>query len=670
MYIVMYPVFPPGFFRAILSFIFGLLAATSVFGWPAAAVPVEWKPVTPDEMNLAAVEGAPLAPAVCLFSEVFTDDIAGREHHYVRIKVLTQEGRSRGDLAIPYVKGIWDLTNLHVRTVQPSGALAEDPVVPIDSVIVRYRRFQTSAKTLAIPDVQIGTIIEYQYDITWDNHSLYFDPWVVKGDLFTVRASFARRPSRALNLRWVGSRLPKGVHVDLAPDGLIRLELKNVPASQAEDFMPPEAETRPRVDFYYYGGRTFGSDANLAWAEVAKTASQGLVKYLSQDKGVERLIAETVKPDDSPEVRVRKLYDRVQGMRSLTFEDEKTRSQAKRENLKRAESVSDVLKNGYGWQGELDLLFLASLKRMGIEAWLLDVSRRDGEIFFIPSSVSLSDLPARAVLVKLNGKEYFLDPATPLLPFGWLPWGETSVKALRVDAVTGGLITTPATLAADSAIEHRCQFKLDENGGLEGTVTVTYSGLEAFDRRFDARTLDDVAKRESLEKELQEWIPKASEVTLQNQPEWSRSDSTLTGDFHVKITDWATPVGQRLLCPEGVFSAADRSLFPSDTRVHDLYFPFPSETRDFISLSIPVQYHVDLLPAAKSRNLVFLSYTTAVKSDGPSVEISRTVTLGNINLPASVYSGVRAFYQDLQLADESSIVLSARKESSSPPSKP
>jgi hypothetical protein len=653
---------PAVFFRTILSLIFILLAATGLLGRAAASV--EWKPITPDEMKLTSVDGTSVAPAVCLFSEVFTDDIAGREHHYVRIKVLTQEGRSQGDLAVPYVKGVWDLANLHVRTVQPNGTLAEDPGTPIDSLILRYRRFRTSAKTLAIPDVQPGTIIEYQYDIAWDNRSLYFDPWVVKGDLFTVRASFARRPSRSLNLRWVGSRLPNGVHVDVAQDGLIRLELKNVAASLAEDFMPPEAETRPRVDFYYYGGPTFGTDTYAAWASVAKSACQGIEKFLSQDNGVERLIAETVRPDDSSEVRVRKLYERVQEMRSLSFEDEKTKAQVKRENLKRAENVSDVLKNGYGWQGELDLLFLASLKRIGVEAWFLDVARRDGEIFFVPDIVSLSHLPARAVLVHLNEKEYVLDPATPLLPFGWLPWGETSVKALRLDAVAGGLITTPATHATDSAVERRAQLKLDESGGLEGTVIVTYSGLEAFDRRFDARTLDLVAKRESLEKELQKWIPRPSEVTLQNQPQWSRSNSALTAEFHVKIKDWATPAGQRLLCPEGVFSGADHSSFQLDTRIHDLYFPFPSETRDSISLSIPVGYRIDVLPAAKSRNLVFLSYATEVRSAGAAAEISRRVTLGNTNLPVSVYGGVRAFYQDLQLADESSIVLSAGKASS------
>ena len=625
---------------------------------PAASV--EWKPIVQDELKLTSVEGSSTAPAVCLFSEVETDDIAGREHRYVRIKVLTEEGRAQGNLTLYYVKDAWNLTGLHVRTVQPDGTVAEDPSLAVDSVVVRYKRFKTFAKVLALPDVRPGTIIEYQYDFEWDKRYIYSQPWVVDGNLFTLRASFQRRRRPGWNLRWVSARLPKSETVEVGRDGLIRLELKNVAASRTEDSMPPEAETRPRVDFYYYFGQAYGNDLDSGWADIAKSGRQGVDRYLSGDHGLDALLSSITSSDENAEVRLRKIYDRVQTMRNLSFEDEKTQAEFKRQNLKPAENIGDVIKHGYGWHGELDLLFLALLKRSGFDAWFLDVARRDAELFFLPESLSLQSLPGRAVLVKLGGKDYFLDPATPLLPFGLLPWGETSVKALRLDAVSGGLIPTLGTAPADVAVERKALLSIDENGGLEGAVTVTYSGFEAFNRRFEARRQDNMARRRTLESELQSWIPENADVSLRNQPDWSHATPELTAEFHVRIKEWATHAGHRLLCREGIFSGADRSLFQSDTRMHDMYFPFPAETRDTISLTIPATYRLEALPASKARDLGYLSYKTAVVNgdSGTKLEISRCVTLEKFNLARTAYNAVHAFYQELRAADESQIVLS------------
>jgi len=625
----------------------------------SGASTVGWKPITANERSMTSAPGAPGAPAVRLFSEVFTDDTVGQEHHYERIKVLKEEGRSYGNLQIPYVKGSLDVTGLEVRMIQPDGGITENPIAPIESVIRRYRRIKTSVKTLALPAVQIGTIIEYQYDFKWNKQVLISLPWLVYGDLYTLRASFVRRPTRMLNLRWYGSRLPKGVEPSCGPDGLIRLELKDVPAAEEEDFMPPESETRPRVDFYYYGGKVASKDTDEAWAGIAKSAYESTKAYIAKDRGLDELLAGTVKADDPSEVKLRKLYDRVQAMRNLSFEAEKTTAEFKRERLKPPENVGELIKLGYGWQGDLDMLYLALARRAGFEAWLLDVARRDGEVFFDPRGLLLLHLPGRAVLVRVNGKDYFLDPGTVLLPFGWLPWGETSVQALRLDAATGGLLMTPKTGAAESAVERKAKLDLDENGTLQGEVTVTYSGLEAFNRRFDARDLDAVEKRRILESELQRWIPGSAEAQLQNQPDWSRADPTLTAVFSVRAKDWATVLNRRLLFPERVFSGVEREAFYSETRVHDLYFPFPQETRDTIEIVIPGRYRIESIPPVKERDLGYMSYRAVVEWKEASIQISRRVTQGRISLPVSAYDAVLAFYQDLRLTDEAQIVLTS-----------
>jgi len=648
--------FLPAYFRLALLFVVTI-------SWPSlgnsAAVTADWKPVTPEELKLDRVPEAPGSPAVCLFSEVFTDDAAGLEHHYVRIKVLTEEGRSQANLTVSYLKDFWELRDFRARIIQSDGSITENTAAPSDSLVVRYKSYKAFAKTLVLPDVKPGTIVEYQYDLTGIKDRFAPAPWIVNGSLYTMRASFSKRPGHWLGLRWVAQRLPKDVHANYEKDGLIHLELINMPASEVEDFMPPEAESRPRVDFYYYFGKSHSQDVGLAWTEISESVAKGVEKYLSDEHGLYDFLAAVTKPDDAPEVRLHKLYDRVQSVRNLSYENERTQAQFKREKLKDSENVGQVVKHGYGWHEELDLLFLALLRRSGFDASLLAVARRDGEYFFEPKSLSFDSLPSRAVLVKLNGKDYFLDPAIPCLPFGWLPWGETSVKALLIRPVTGGLITTPDPIPAESGIDRKAHFTLDENGDLDGTVTVSYFGFEAFDRRIDAWNQDDVVRRHTLENELQEWIPGTAEVTLQRQPEWSQAASALTAEFHVQIKEWASHAGQRLLCPEGIFSKSDRSLFQSETRVHDLYFAFPSVTHDTISLSIPANYHVEALPTSKTRDLGFQSYNVVVQAQGAAVQVARTVTLERNNLPQTVYSGIRAFYQDLRGADESQIVLRA-----------
>src|ERR1700741_910840 len=190
---------------------------------------------------MTGVPQAPDAAAVCLFSETFTDDVTGREHRYVRIKVLTEAGRSQGNVRIPYVKGYFDIKDLRVRTIQPDGKITENPITPVDSVIFRYRKIKTYVKTLALPEISPGTIIEYQYDYEWDRQYLHSNPWVVDEDLFTVRASFARHINRSANCHYYSSRLPAGVRPQFGADGFLHMELGNVPAVETGQFMPPIA---------------------------------------------------------------------------------------------------------------------------------------------------------------------------------------------------------------------------------------------------------------------------------------------------------------------------------------------------------------------------------------------------------------------------------------------
>ena len=67
-------------------------------------------------------------------------------------------------------------------------------------------------------------------------------------------------------------------------------------------------------------------------------------------------------PGDSDEVKLQKLYTRVQKLKNSTFEVAKTEEEKKREKEKNAPNAEDVLKQGYGTRTQLNWLYLALVR--------------------------------------------------------------------------------------------------------------------------------------------------------------------------------------------------------------------------------------------------------------------------------------------------------------------
>ena len=109
-----------------------------------------------------------------------------------------------------------------------------------------------------------------------------------------------------------------------------------------------------------------------------------------------------------------------------------------------------------------------------------------------------------------------------------LPWVETGTKGLKLDKDGRTWIDTPVPESRESTINRKADLKLNgETGELEGTLVVTYTGLEASQRRVNHRFADDTEHKKFLEDEVKEAIPIAGEVELTKQPDWKSSSSPL-----------------------------------------------------------------------------------------------------------------------------------------------
>ena len=612
---------------------------------------------------------APGAPAIILFREVDRDDgERGHEEIYFRIKILTDEGRKYGDIEIPFVKGESNVANLHARTIKVDGTIVDFTGGVFEQAIAKARGAKYLAKTFTLPEVQAGCIIEYYFTLELNYSFTFGSHWVLNDDLFTRSAKFSLSPYTnsyyPINLTWVSRGLPPGTAPPAAAKNrVVSLEVSNIPAFHAEDYMPPENEMKSRVDFVY-SYAAFEPDPTKFWKKWGQDANAYMEKFIDKHRAMEQAASGIVAAGDSPETKLQKIYSRVQQLRNTSFEAGKTEQERKRDKEKAPTNVEEVWKKQYGSGGELTWLFLALARAAGFEAYGMWVPDRLN-YFFNVAGMDSYRLDTNVVVVKLSGKDAFFDPGSKFIPFGMLPWFETSVKGLKLDKDGGSWLETALPDSAQSGIARKAELKLSETGDLEGKVTVTLTGLEASRYRMDENLSDDTERKKFLEDTVKESVPVAAEVELTNQPDWKSSSREMVAEFSVKVPGWASNAGRREILPVGLFSAPEKHVFDHAERTQPIYFSYPFHRVDDISIELPSGWKISTLPRSERQDAHMASYSVQAENDKETLHLHRALNVDILLMESKFYPTLRNFFQGLRAADEQPVVLQPAAASAS-----
>jgi hypothetical protein len=619
----------------------------------------EWQPISPEELKMTSEPRAPGAPAIILYRQVDRDDSDARtchEYNYVREKIFTEEGRKYADVEIPLVKGKWDIHNIKARTIRPDGSIVNFDGKIYEKEIVKARGIKFLAKTFTLSDVQPGSIIEYHYTIDFAEYQLFDSNWVLSDDLFSKKSKFTLKPYNEWALQWSWPNgLPEGTKPPVNENKLIHLEAQDIPAFQVEDDMPPEAAMRFRVDFVY-SEDGFEKEPDKFWKKQGKKMNDAAEGFLNKRKPMEQAAAQIVSPNDSPEVKLQKIYARAQKIRNTSYEIEKTTQEQKRAKEKEINNVEDVWKRGYAGGNEITLLFVGLARAAGFDAFPVRVATRDDH-FFKPGIMRSRDLNTYVALVKLNGKDSYFDPGSAFTPFGLLPWSETNTAGLKLDKDGGIWVTTSLPESSASQILRKADLNMTSDGSLEGKLTVTFTGLEALWRRVQECNEDEAHRKKLLEDYVKEIIPVGIEVELTNKPEWASSAPTLVAEYSLKVPGWISGAGKRALCPVGLFSGPEKHMFEHSIRVHPLYFHYLFEKSDDVRIELPLGWQVGSLPQAQNNDAKAVAYSLKVENDKGSLHLERHLRCSLTFLEQKYYGTLRNFYQSVRSGDEQQIVL-------------
>ncbi|HTS38344.1 MAG TPA: DUF3857 domain-containing protein [Candidatus Solibacter sp.] len=618
----------------------------------------QWQPINADELKMTSEPKAPGAMAIYLYRQVDRDDVENRETNYARIKIFTEEGRKYADIEIPYVKDFGNIKNIQARTIKPDGQIVNFDGKIFDKMVVKAKGVKFLAKTFTMPDVQPGSIIEYRYTRLEPEGWVYDSRWLLSEELFTKRAVFSLRQNREFALQWSWPRgLPAGTKQPAMDHGnVVRMETQDIPAFQIEDYMPPQDEMKFRVDFMYTHEQE--KDSEKFWKEHAKSMYQGIETFTEKRKAMEQALSQIVSPSDTPQQKLEKIYARCQKVRNTSFEREKSQQEIDREKLKQINNVEDVWKRGYGNGWDITWLFLALSRSAGFEASPVLVSTRDRH-FFNPKLMNTGDLNTNVVVVKLDGKDLYLDPGVAFAPFGILPWYETGVIGLRIEKDGGTWITTSRPAPEISGVERAATLELDDSGNLEGEATLTFKGVSALQRRIDENEEDDTQKKKFLEEELKAAVPIDVEAELTNTPEWRSSSPALVAKYHIKIAGWASNAGRRTLMPAAVFSGGEKHIFEGANRVQPIYFEYTFADSDTVTIKTPSGWQASNLPQPRHTDEKVCAYDMVVENKAGALVLNRRLMVNVILVDPNYYGGLRNFFQAVRNGDDQQILLSS-----------
>jgi Domain of Unknown Function with PDB structure (DUF3857) len=626
-----------------------------------------WQPVPKDDLALKDNPANSGSSAMILERQVYTDDEKRVETEWVRIKVFTEVGRTYSDVTIPYLAKNSSVEDIRARTVRADGTVIPFSGAVFDKVVAKYKKIRYEAKTFTLPGVEVGSVIEYSYAVRWKdrlpdyvrNPSAYIvqdgwtiptTTWTVQQDLFTRHAVFVLRPVKGGRLDFAKVRLPDNFP-SLQPDGTMRMEVNNVAAIDEEEHMPPESFLNSRVHFYY----TVGYVGDY-WRTISKAQAERAQKFIEKTHFLERAAKDIAPPSDLPEIRLRKLYARVQQVRYLSYEPLKTEKEDKREHLSENKSAEDILRHGYGHGNQINFLFTALARSAGFDASIMEVVNRASAIFE-PQVLDLSQLNAMVVLVRLKGENLYFDPASRFCPFGVVPWFESGTIGLKWDKLSGGVSEVHAPASESATMERTAELNLQLDGSLEGTLEIVFTGQEALDWRFSASDKDDAGRRKLLEDEVKELTALGTTIDLDAVTGWQDSEQPLRIKCHLHSSRFAAFTHQRMLFPLAVFQVNRKNPFTKSYRVQPVYFQHGFREIDKITISIPAGYRLEALPSEADYKTSFAAFHVKRTSEAGLLRLERQAEMSGYYFPVQSYSSLREYFEKLRRSDAEIVVL-------------
>ncbi len=570
----------------LFAFVF-LFAASE----PTLAQDKDWRPISPQEMQMKTASVESDADAEVIFWEVRVDDSNPENmvmKHYLRVKIFSEKGREKySKVDIPFTKGI-KIKDIKARVTKADGTAVELAKADVfDREIAKTDKIKVKAKSFAVPNIEIGALIEYRYQEVYDQGSANDMRMMFQHDVPIQTISYYFKPyndARYLTFNMADNKFIKD------KNGFYRATMENVPAVKDEPQMPPMDEVRSWLILYYT--RYTKSSSMDFWARVGGWLAEtwDIKDTLKPNKDLKAAAAQIVGDAKDPNEQMQKIFEFCKTkIRNITYDTTLTEDQ--KDEIKPSKSANDTYKKQQGNVTDINELFASLASALGHETRLAFGGDRSKK-FFDPSQAHESFIHFIGAAVKIDGRWKYYSPGDIFVPYGMLSWHEEATSVLLLN--NKDFMTTETTSSGyDKSLAKRTgRFKLSEDGTLEGTVKIEYSGHISTERKLDNYKESDT-KREEMLKETVKSAMSTSELSSISIQNFADPEKPFVYEYKIRVPNYAQRTGKRIFLQPGFFEYGVPAMFSSASRKYAIFFRRPWSESDDISIELPANYILD-----------------------------------------------------------------------------
>lgn len=294
----------------------------------------------------------------------------------------------------------------------------------------------------------------------------------------------------------------------------------------------------------------------------------------------------------------------------------------------------------------------ALLGLAGIKSYYTTVRAGEGEDDII------TDFPSNQsnhiILCVPRGTDtIWLECTNQHIPFNYLGSFTSDRHVLVVSDKGGELVKTPRYTTDQNRRSRKSVVTIDHLGNATAQISTLYSHL-FFDDKFPLLFRDQEDKKKAITNSIA-----VSGFTLQSfsvqQPD--PDQPVITEDISIKLTKYATVMGDRMLIPVSLMSRVER--LPSATTERKTGIEFRSDRMyvDTVIYRIPSGYTAPAATAPVEVSSPFGTYKTQVTVNGDEICFIRTLVYRKGIHPASEYPKLLEFNKSIVTADNTKIVL-------------